>query len=193
MTDSIASSQAEVMNAPASASRVSSAVDFDGLFDAELDYVWNVLRRLGIREADLDDGVNEVFLRVHRQLPQYDRSRPIRPWLFAFAARVAAEHRRLSRNRLEIPGLPPEVRDPAPSAQEQLEQSEQRALVLAALDALDQGKREVFVAIEIEGHSAPEVADAIGVPVNTVYSRLRLGRREFATALRRLCKTGERP
>ena len=61
-------------------------------FDAELDYVWNALRRLGVREADLDDEVNEVFLRVHRQLAQYDPSRPIRPWLFAFAARVAAAY-----------------------------------------------------------------------------------------------------
>jgi RNA polymerase sigma-70 factor (ECF subfamily) len=179
------------MGTPAIASRL-SPVDFDSLFDAELDYVWNALRRLGVREADLDDQVNEVFLRVHQQLAQYDPSRPVRPWIFAFAARVAAAYRRLSRNRLEVPGLPPEVRDPAPSAHEQLEQSEVRATVLAALDALDQDKREVFVAIEIEGHSGPEVAEALGVSVNTVYSRLRLGRDEFAIALRRIRKTGER-
>jgi RNA polymerase sigma-70 factor (ECF subfamily) len=67
-----------------------------------------------------------------------------------------------------------------------------RAMVLAALDALDQDKREVFVAIEIEEHSGPEVAEALGVSVNTVYSRLRLAREEFTTALRRKRKTGER-
>lgn len=180
------------MGTPAIASPLSSPVDFESLFEAELDYVWNSLRRLGVREADLDDGVNEVFLRVHRQLAQYDSSRPVRPWLFAFAARVAAEHRRLSRNRFEIPGLPADVRDPAPTAHEHLEQSETRAMVLAALDALDQDKREVFVAIEIEEHSGPEVAEALGVSVNTVYSRLRLAREEFAIALRRKRKTGER-
>ena len=193
MTDSAASNQAGVMGTPAAiASRPSSPVDFDSLFEAELDYVWNALRRLGVREADLDDQVNEVFLRVHRQLAQYDASRPLRPWLFAFAARVAAEYRRLSRNRFEIPGLPSDVLDPAPSAHEHLEQSEVRATVLAALDTLDQAKREVFVAIEIEGHSGPDVAEALGVSVNTVYSRLRLARDEFANALRRKRKTGER-
>jgi RNA polymerase sigma-70 factor (ECF subfamily) len=88
VTDSAASNQAGVMGTPAIAPRLSSPVDFDSLFDAELDYVWNALRRLGVREADLDDEVNEVFLRVHRQLAQYDPSRPVRPWLFAFAARV---------------------------------------------------------------------------------------------------------
>jgi RNA polymerase sigma-70 factor (ECF subfamily) len=180
------------MATPAAASKPAAPVDFESLFDAELDYVWNALRRLGVREADLDDEVNEVFLRVHRQLAQYDPSRPVRPWLFAFAARVAAAHRRLSRNRLEIPGLPADVLDPAPSAHEHLEQSEVRATVLAGLDALDQDKREVFVAVEIEGHSGPEVADALGVSVNTVYSRLRLAREEFASALRRIRKTGER-
>jgi RNA polymerase sigma-70 factor (ECF subfamily) len=107
-------------------------------------------------------------------------------------SRVAAAHRRLARNRFEIPGLPPDVRDPAPSADEHLEQSEVRATVLAALDTLDQDKREVFVAIEIEGHSGPEVAEALGASVNTVYSRLRLARDEFAIALRRKRKTGER-
>jgi RNA polymerase sigma-70 factor (ECF subfamily) len=192
VTDSTNPNQARVMGAPAFDARPSSPKDFDALFEAELDYVWNSLQRLGVREADLDDQVNEVFLRVHRQLAKYDPSRPVRPWLFAFAARVAAEHRRLARNRFEIPGLPPDVEDPSPSAHEHLEQTEARAMVLAALDALDQDRREVFVALEIEGHSGPEVGEALGISVNTVYSRLRLAREEFTAVLRRKRK-GERP
>lgn len=160
-------------------------VDFQALFEAELDYVWNALRRLGVREADLDDQVNEVFLRVHGRLSEYDSARPVRPWLFAFAARVAAEHRRLSRNAREIPGLEIEAHDPGPDAEEQAATNEKRRLVLSALDALDQHKREVFVAVEIEGHSGPDIASALGVSVNTVYSRLRLAREEFTIALRR--------
>jgi RNA polymerase sigma-70 factor (ECF subfamily) len=153
------------------------------LFEDELDYVWHALRRLGVREADLDDEVNEVFLRVHRQFAKYDPSRPVRPWLFAFAARVAAEHRRLAHNRREVPGLPPDLLDPGPSTEAQAADNEARAMVLRALDRLDQSKREVFVAIELGGHSAPELALELGVPVNTVYSRLRLARDEFAAAL----------
>lgn len=163
-------------------------LDFEQLFEDELDYVWHALRRLGVREADLDDEVNEVFLRVHRQFAKYDPSRPVRPWLFAFAARVAAEHRRLAHNRREVPGLPPDLLDPGPSTEAQAADNEARAMVLRALDRLDQSKREVFVAIELGGHSAPELALELGVPVNTVYSRLRLARDEFAVALRRLSK-----
>lgn len=181
------------MGTPRIATAAEPPVDFDSLFETELDYVWHSLRRLGVREADLDDQVNEVFLRVHRKLEEYDPSRPVRPWLFAFAARVAAEHRRLFRNHREIPGLQVDAEDPAPGAEEHLAEREARALLLAALDALDQSKREVVVAIEIDGHSGPEVAAALGVSVNTVYSRLRLGRDELGVALRRLRETGERP
>jgi RNA polymerase sigma-70 factor (ECF subfamily) len=178
------------MASPSVAEYIGDPPDFASLFEAELDYVWNALRRLGVRDSDLDDQANEVFLRVHRQLGQYDRSRPVRPWLFAFAARVAAEYRRLLRNRNEIPGLPTETADPAPSAEERASQNETRAMVLAALETLDQPKREVFVALEIEGHSGPDVAAALGVSVNTVYSRQRLAREEFTAALRRLQKAG---
>jgi RNA polymerase sigma-70 factor, ECF subfamily len=194
VTDDATSNQAPVMGAPELAiAEAPLAPDFDTLFETELDYVWNALRRLGVQEADLDDQVNEVFLRVHAQLTHYDAARPIRPWLFAFAVRVAAEHRRLARNHREIPGLPPDVPDPSPGADAHVEASERRALVLAALDALDEDQRAVFVALEIEGHSGPEVAEALGVSVNTVYSRQRLGREKFTTALRRLRTIGERP
>ncbi len=178
------------MGSPALAPAVAgSGVDFERLFEDELDYVWKALRRLGVREADLDDQVNEVFLRVHQRLADYDPCRPIRPWLFAFAARVAAEQRRLSRNAREIPGLPLEARDESPDAEENAATNETRAHVLAALDELDREKREVFVAIELAGHSGPEVAGALGISVNTVYSRLRLARTEFTVALRRSRRT----
>jgi RNA polymerase sigma-70 factor (ECF subfamily) len=165
---------------------VDGAIDFDDLFESELDYVWKVLRRLGVREADLDDQVNEVFLRIHRKLDDYDSSRPRRPWIFAFAARVAAEHRRLLRNQREIPGIHVETADPTPNAEERIEENETRRIVLMALEALDPEKREVFVAMELEGHSGPDMAAVLGISVNTVYSRLRLAKAEFTAALRRL-------
>jgi RNA polymerase sigma-70 factor (ECF subfamily) len=192
MTDSARSRQALDGGAPrvVYAVRGGAPLDFDRLFEAELDYVWHSLRRLGVREADLDDEVNEVFLRVHRQLSTYDPARPLRPWLFAFAARVATEHRRRAHVRREVPGLPLDVEDVAPNTEALAAQAETRALVLRALDALDQPKREVLVAVDIDGHSGPELAEALGVSVNTVYSRLRLAREEFTTSLRRLRKDG---
>ena len=190
MTDPAPSNQATRMTASLATVRAFPVPDFEALFDAELDYVWNALRRLGVREADLDDQVNEVFLRVHGQLDRYDPARPIRPWLFAFAVRVAAEHRRLARNQRELLGVPLEAPDPAPGPDEQTEQNEARALVLSALDTLAPDQRAVFVALDIEGHSGVEVAEALGISVNTVYSRQRLAREKFTNSLRRLQKTG---
>jgi len=174
------------MAAPSLAPVPLEAPDFASLFEAELEYVWNALRRLGVREADLDDQTNEVFLRVHKELRRFDPARPVRPWLFAFAARVAAEYRRLARNQREIPGLSVEAEDPAPDAEDQMLEREMRSMVLTALDALDGARREVFVALDIEGHTAPQVAEALGVSVNTIYSRLRLARQEFTVAIRRV-------
>jgi RNA polymerase sigma-70 factor (ECF subfamily) len=158
---------------------------FEHWFETEFDYVWHALRRLGVRDADLEDLVHETFLRVHAQQATYDPARPLRPWLFAFAVRVASEFRRLSRNRFEVPGLPDAPPDPAPSAEELVSRSQERDLVTAALESVDFERRAVFVAVEIHEHSGPEVAEALGIPLNTVYSRLRLARDEFTAAIRR--------
>ena len=53
------------------------------------------------------------------------------------------------------------------------------------LDELDDDKRTVFVLAELEQTTAPEIADALGIPLNTVYSRLRAARIEFDKALAR--------
>jgi RNA polymerase sigma-70 factor (ECF subfamily) len=68
----------------------------------------------------------------------------------------------------------------------ELEQSERLALARRALDALDADKREAFVLGCIEQRSAPEIAELTGVPLNTVYSRLRAARRSFAAEITRL-------
>jgi RNA polymerase sigma-70 factor, ECF subfamily len=181
--------QAERMVLPCSVTvEAGPELDFAAIFEAEFDYVWNTLKRLGIRDADVEDQVHELFLRVHQQLARYDRARPLRPWLFAFAVRIAAEYRRLARNRREISGLPPELEAPEPGADDQLARAQVQAWVLQALETLSAEKRAVFVAVDIDGHSGPEVAAALEVPLNTVYSRLRLAREDFAAAMRRVQK-----
>jgi RNA polymerase sigma-70 factor (ECF subfamily) len=57
------------------------------------------------------------------------------------------------------------------------------------LEAMEPDKREVFALMELEQLSAPAVAEMIGVPLNTVYSRLRLARARFEQALARLAAT----
>ena len=159
---------------------------FDAIFDHEFSYVWRTLGRLGVADADREDLANEVFFRVFRRLPTLDLDRPIRPWLFATALRIASSYRRLARNRFETGGELPETPDTAPGADETMERREAQDLVDRGLAALDIEQRAVFVLHEMDGFAMPEIAAALDIPLNTAYSRLRLARARFAATVRRI-------
>jgi RNA polymerase sigma-70 factor (ECF subfamily) len=156
------------------------------IFDEHFDHVWNALRRLGVREADLEDLVHEVFLRVYARLADYDATRPIRPWLCGFAYRVAADHRRLARHRVEVLGTAVEAVDPVLPADERIYVDEQRALLETALSALDFDHRAVLVLHDVDEIPVPAIAQELGIPLNTAYSRLRTAREDLAAAVKRL-------
>jgi RNA polymerase sigma-70 factor (ECF subfamily) len=160
--------------------------DFRALFEEHFGYVWNSLRHFGVHSNDLEDLSHEVFLRVHERLDECDASRPLRPWLFAFAYRVAAAHRRLARHRLEVASETIDIPAHVVRADDALIVREDRELALRALDCVELERRAVFVLHEVDGVGIPGVASALGIPVNTAYSRLRLARQEFDAAVRRL-------
>jgi RNA polymerase sigma-70 factor (ECF subfamily) len=162
------------------------AVGFTEIFERELGYVWHALRRLGVAGRDLEDVTQQVFLQVHRQLAAYDPRRPLRPWLFAFAFNAASNYRALARHRVESSAPAPEMSDPNPAADEQLISHQERELAELALEHVALDRRGVLLLHEIEGHSIPEIAGALGIPLNTAYSRLRVARREYERAVRRL-------
>jgi RNA polymerase sigma-70 factor (ECF subfamily) len=174
--------------------RVSSTtlLDFRKLFDSEFEYVWHALRRLGVREADLEDVTHDVFLAVYRRLDTFDASRPQRPWLFGFAYRYAADYRKLARHRREVLELSPETRDPSPSAFDRADLGETLRIANHALSTLELDRRAVFVLHELDECPMPEVAQSLGIPLNTAYSRLRLAREDLAAAIRRLRARGFR-
>jgi RNA polymerase sigma-70 factor (ECF subfamily) len=167
--------------------------DLRALFTMHAPYVWNSLRRLGVPASDLEDVTHDVFVQVQRHLGDFDASRPVRPWLFGFAFRIASQHRRRAYRRHETSSdtVASEAVDPAALPDEQLAAEQDRKLVLAALEAIDLDRRAVFVLYEIDGVSMEEIARTLGIPVNTAYSRLRVARTEFAAAVKRLRK-GER-
>ncbi len=158
---------------------------FDELYRAQFAYVWRTLRRLGVPEKDVEDVTHDVFVVVNRRLRDYDARRPIKPWLFGIAFRLASEDRRRMRNRIEIPSEGVEAPDSARTAVELLEADEQRQLVLNCLANLDLDQRAALILVDIDGESPTEVAAALRIPLPTVYSRLRLGRAKFADAVRR--------
>lgn len=160
---------------------------FQSLFEVEFAYVYNTLRRLGVRTYDLEDLAHEVFVVVHQTLARFDPSRPMRPWLFGIAFRVASDYRRRARYTRELPEeAASEPTDHTPLADEQIATAQARQLVLDALAALDLDRRAVVVMHDLDGTPVPQIADALSIPLNTAYSRLRLGREQFKAAVKRL-------
>ena len=167
--------------------------DFRAFFDAHFDFVWNALRRLGIRPDDLEDLAIETFTRVHERLADYDSTRPARAWLFGFAYRVAVGHRRLARHRTEVLGHADEAIEEGPAADDRIVLAQRRALLHEALESVPLDQRVVLLMHDLEELPIPAVAEALEIPVNTAYSRLRLARAELAEAVRRLAKRRGEP
>ncbi|HWP06936.1 MAG TPA: sigma-70 family RNA polymerase sigma factor [Polyangiaceae bacterium] len=164
---------------------------FQEIFRDHLGYVWHALRRLGVHDRDLEDVAHDVFLAVLKKLDQYDTRRPLRPWLFGFAFRFASDYRDLARHRYEVTHDGHEPPDHGPSALDDAIQSEALRVAQRALGELELGRRAVFILHELDECTMPEVAEALGIPLNTAYSRLRLARADLATQVRRLRSKGE--
>ena len=156
---------------------------FEQVFTTHAPFVWRTLRRLGVREADVEDVCQEVFLVVHRQLPGFEARSSIRTWLYGICLRAASSYRRRPhRSREDIASTPPEESIPAPQ-DDDLERKRALARLDVALDQLDDDKRAVFVLYELEQLSMAEIAEATGCPVQTAYSRLHAARRLVEAAL----------
>ncbi len=163
-------------------------LDFRSLYDQHVDFVWRNLRRLGVAEADVDDRTQEVFVVAHRRLSDFeDRGHGPRAWLYQIVLRIASESRRHRRRHPEdSDGGAAEAylrgtSDPAADA----ETRQELGRLDAALAQLDDDKRAVLVLHDVEEMTAPEIAEATGTPLNTVYSRLRLGRARLEEVLRK--------
>ena len=159
---------------------------FDLLYSENFDFVWRSLRRMGIHDAMLDDGVQEVFVVAHRKLDAFEGRSSARTWLFGIARRVASDFRRGHRRKGPHEPLPDTLHDAGLDPHAEAERREAARLLARCLEAIQPERREVFTLMELEGMTAPEVAEATGAPLNTVYSRLRLARAEFERAVAHL-------
>jgi RNA polymerase sigma-70 factor, ECF subfamily len=158
-----------------------------GAFQRELDYVSRTVRRLGTAPSEVEDLVQDIFLALRRSWAEYDPDRPLRPYLFGIAFRIASAHHR-KRNREVAWGIV-EVSDVAPRPDEIMQAKDARALVLAGLGRVPLARRAVLVMHDMDDVPVADVAAALSIPRFTAYSRLRKARREFEVAIRRILRT----
>jgi RNA polymerase sigma-70 factor (ECF subfamily) len=167
--------------APVQAAAVAPA-QLAQVYEECADFVFRMLQRLGVKRADVEDLCHDVFLVAHAKLGRLDGKVAINAWLFGICLRVAANYRRRARHRhphivvedassLQAPTMG------EPDQQLARRQAQQRAQ--AVLDSMDLTKRAVFMMYEIEGMPCQSIAEQLGVPVGTVYSRLHSARALF--------------
>jgi RNA polymerase sigma factor (sigma-70 family) len=159
------------------------------MFEREVDYIFHALRRHGLGEADAEDVVQEVFLVMWRRWAEYDRSRPLRAWLSGIAFRVAYHHR--GRAVREVPGGLIDAVDQQPTPEDLASGNSVRALVLRVLAELPERERTLVRLHDIEDVPMRDIAEVLGIPLQTAHSRLRNGRRNFARGMRRLATVTE--
>lgn len=170
-------------DAPAPA-RATGAVSFRQVYDAHFAFVWRTVANRGIPASSMDDVVQEVFLVVHRKLPEFEGRSSVRTWLSGIARRVVLDHVRKRGNQpaahepideQEVEG----AEDPAL----ELERRAAAKLVDRLLAKLSDVQREVFVLHELEQLTTREIAELTGTNENTVQTRLKAARKAFQEAL----------
>lgn len=167
---------------------VRDGTGFEAIYGEHFGFVSRCLRGLGVMEANLDDAVQDVFMIVHRRLPEFRGDSMLRTWLYGIVRNVAANHRRAARRVTSVQALDArieeelETTESGPDERAQIRQAAD--FVHAFLESISEKKRELFVLAVLEQMSIPEVAEALGIPLNTAYTRLRLVRGDFRAAMR---------
>ena len=167
---------------------------FETVYDAHFSFVWRSVRRLGIADGAVDDVVQDVFVIVHKRLDSFEERSSMKSWLFGIALHVVRDARRtLRRKPAQLGGAARSESDvelvadrASQNPHESAAKSEAVRTLHAVLDAMDEGRREVFVLAELEQMTVPEIAAAVGANANTVYSRLRAARADFERAVARV-------
>lgn len=172
---------------PTSEARAREPLTVQAVYETHFNFVWRSARRLGVRDAQLDDIVQEVFMVVQRRLVDFEGRSSVRTWLYAITRHVVRAHFRSNARKPQL--LHPDVDaacDPqALEPESQLLAREERRLLYTLLSELDDDQREAFVLAQLEEMTGPEIAQALELPLRSVYSRIAAAQKTFDRALRR--------
>ena len=154
---------------------------FAEIFRDHMPFLWRATLALGVPAADAEDLCQEVMVVVHRRLRDFD-GLSLRAWLYGICLRVTSDYRRSARVRRErtTDTVPERVLEPTQPDEVDARRAEDR--LRRALDELDDDKRAAFVLFEVEQLTLREVSEAVGAPLQTVYSRLQAARAHVKSA-----------
>ena len=159
--------------------------DFVSVYDACYADVARWVRALGGPPADIADLVQEVFVVVHRRLPDFDGENLI-AWLYRITAHQVRDYRRsmwikhIFRRSVEVTS---EVASVNPTQLMVLETREKQRRLEGMLSRLSKATCTTFILFEIEGYTAEEIATIEGITVNTVRARIQRGRKKLMEML----------
>jgi RNA polymerase sigma-70 factor (ECF subfamily) len=145
-----------------------------------------------VREADIEDVCQEVFIVVHRKLADFEARSSPKTWIYGIAVRTASDYRKRASHVREIVTDSPPDEVSRDDPHDALSAQQARATLDRLLDQLDEDKRAVFVLYEIEELPMNEVARALGCPLQTAYSRLHAARSKIEEGSRRLRERRQR-
>lgn len=155
------------------------------LVDGHFRFVWRLLRRLGLTEADADDVAQQVFVVATNKFDVVVAGSE-RGFLYRTAVHLASRLRRSRGRRREDPSEGLEHMSSAePDLDELVDRRRARALLDSVLEHMPEDQRTVFVLFEIEQLTSVEIASVLELPVGTVASRLRRAREQFQAELAR--------
>lgn len=135
------------------------------IFAVVASYLWE--------PADIEDAVQEAFLRALDRIHTFDPGRPFAPWLYQVARNVARNRRKAERRQAaplsDIEGTV-EATDPSPAVQ--AERAKLRGVIHGAIERLPERQRTAFRLFDVEGYSAAEVGELMGLSAATVRSNV---------------------
>lgn len=170
----------------AEAKPAAEGLDFDDLYKRYFEFACRSLRLLGVDSHALEDAAQDVFAIVSRRLPDFEHHASVRTWIFAIVQRIAANYRRRRRRRPEpLTVLPESTPSSQPGPEAQWEAERAARLIQAFAAGLDDSRRALLVLGLLERVPARELAKSLGIPLFTVYSRVRSVREALEAFLKK--------
>jgi RNA polymerase sigma-70 factor (ECF subfamily) len=162
--------------------------EFKVLYDAHFRLVWCALTRLGVRDADLMDLTQKVFLIAFLKLPEFEGRSLLSTWLWGICRRVAIAHRRSGPMRYEVATDPIEfeVAFEQRAGTQTEPNSTRQVAVEHMLSKLSESQRIVFRLSEVDDLDGPQIATLLNISLGTVRSRLRYARQRIRREVKRL-------